>query len=332
MILRTLAWVGRHGTGLLAGGFFIGILAPPLAALVHPYVAVAVFLLTTSTFLAADWRALLFHLRRPVRLILILVWTLLACPLLSFAAARALGLPAGLGQALVLWGASAPLAAVGAIAFLLGLDSALALLAMIFGTFIMPFTLPPLALGLLGVDLGLGVLALSQKLALFVGSAGLLALALGFLMGQQRLRRHAVELSGLNVVILQIFAIGVMDGMEARILADPATLTLYAATAFLGSVILQGVSFLAFSWLDRRSALTVGLIGGNHNLALVWANLGAKATPEITLFVAAVQVPLFIAPALLRPIYRRLARASKGVVVNESHRHRAEENPEIQQQ
>jgi hypothetical protein len=39
-------------------------------------------------------------------------------------------------------------------------------------------------------------------------------------------------------------------------------------------------------------------------MAIVWANLGGAATPELTLFFAAVQLPIL--PALLEPAYRRL--------------------------
>jgi hypothetical protein len=39
-------------------------------------------------------------------------------------------------------------------------------------------------------------------------------------------------------------------------------------------------------------------------MAIVWANLGGAATPELTLFFAAVQLPIL--PALLKPAYRRL--------------------------
>jgi hypothetical protein len=36
MILRPLALLGRFGTWFLAGGIFIGLLLPPLAALLRP--------------------------------------------------------------------------------------------------------------------------------------------------------------------------------------------------------------------------------------------------------------------------------------------------------
>jgi predicted Na+-dependent transporter len=315
MVLRGLALVGRHGTWFLAVGLFIGLLAPPLATLLRPTLAVLIFMLTAATFLGTDWAALAAHARRPGRLLIVLAWTLLAAPVLTVLAARLIGLPEPLAQGLVLWAASPPLISVPAIALLLGLDGALALLVMVAGTFIMPFTLPPLVLGLIGLDLGIGIVPLMLRLALFIGGAALSAAVLRRLIGGAWLRGHALELSGLNVLILLLFAIAIMDGVNALILSKPLQVLLYAGAALAASLGLQAVSFLAFASLPRVPALTTGLIGGNHNMAVVWANLGAAATPELTLFFAAVQLPIYVLPALLKPAYRRLG-------AGEPHEHR----------
>src|SRR5205823_13029459 len=107
--------------------------------------------------------------RRPVLLALLALALLLATPIIATLASRLVGLPAAVAQGLVLWAASPPLASVPAIALLLGLEGALALIAMLVGTFLMPLTLPPLVLGLIGFELGLGVISLMARLALFVG-------------------------------------------------------------------------------------------------------------------------------------------------------------------
>jgi bile acid:Na+ symporter, BASS family len=306
MILRLLALLGRHGTWFLAIGLFIGLVLPPLATLVRPALNVLIFLLTAAAFLGIDWPALAAHARRPLLLALVLAWTLVATPVVTALAARALDLPQPLAQGLVLWAASPPLISVPAIALLLGLDGALALILMVSGIFLMPFTLPPLVLGLIGLKLGVGILPLMQRLVLFIGGAALLAAALRRLIGSERLRRHKLELSGLNVLILLLFAIGVMDGVGALLVAKPQQVLLYAATALGASLALQALSFAAFAFLPRLSALTVGLVGGNNNMAVVWASLGAAATPELTLFFAVVQLPIYVLPAMLKPVYRRL--------------------------
>ena len=47
-----------------------------------------------------------------------------------------------------------------------------------------------------------------------------------------------------------------------------------------------------------------------RKVAVVWANLGSAATPELMLFFAAVQLPIYVLPAALRPVYRRLGAAA----------------------
>ena len=308
-LLRPFAFLGRHGTWFLAGGLFIGLLVPALATLLRPLLSSLIFLLTAATFLSIDWPELARHVRRPGLLALILAWTLLVSPVVTALAARAIGLPEPLAQALVLWAASPPLISVAAIALLLGLDGALALLAMVAGTFLMPFTLPPLVLGLIGLKLGIGILPLMRNLVLFNGGAALIAAALRYVIGPARLRRHAVELSGLSVLILLLFAIAIMDGVRDLLAAKPQQVLGYALCALLASLALQALGFLSFAWLPRIAALTIGLVAGNNNMAVVWATLGSAATPELMLFVAAVQVPIYVLPAALRPVYRALGAA-----------------------
>lgn len=305
-MLRPLALLGRYGTWFLAIGLFIGLVLPPLATLVRPALNLLIFVLTATAFLGIDWSALAAHARRPLLLALVLAGTLVAAPVVIALATLALGLPPPLAQGVVLWAASPPLISVPAIALLLGLDGALALLLMVTGIFLMPFTLPPLVLGLIGLKLGIGILPLMRKLVLFVAGAALLALAVRRLIGLERLRRHALELSGLNVLILLLFAIGIMDGVTPLLLQDPRQVLLYAATALGASLMLQALSFAAFAFLPRLSALTIGLVGGNKNMAIAWATLGAAATPQLTLFFAVVQLPIYVLPALLKPVYRRL--------------------------
>jgi bile acid:Na+ symporter, BASS family len=306
-LIRFLAFCGQRGTVLLAAGFFVGIAVPPLAALLRPLLSTFVFLLTASTLLGVDWRALAAHLKKPVRLALVIAWTMLGVPIVVAAALYVLKLPPPLAAALVLWAASPPLISVPAIAALLGLDPALALLVWALGTFLTPLSLPPLVLGLIGLPLDISILHLTLNLALFVLSAAALAGLARALIGSARIAANRDAVSGLNVVLLLLFCVAVMDGMTRVLAADPARVLLYAAAATAASALLQGLSFFLFARLERGAALTAGLIGGSHNIALVWANLPSGKASELLLFFAVVQLPIFVLPAFSKPIYRRLA-------------------------
>lgn len=304
--VSVLGFCGRHGTALLAGGLFIGVAVPPLAALFRPLLGTSVFLLTAATMLAVDWPALRLHLRRPGRLAVALAWIMGGAPVLVAAALRLAPLPGPLVKGLVLWAAAPPLIAVPAIAALLGLDSSLALLLWAAGTFLMPLTLPPLVLGLIGVRLDIGLLYFMGRLGVFVGGAALLAATARWAVGPARIAAHRVEVAGLNVFLLLVFAVAVMDGMTQRLLGEPLTVLLYAAAAVAESLALQGATFLVLGRMERQSALTACLVAGNHNLAIVWATLGPDDAADLILFLAIVQLPIFVLPALMRRVYRRL--------------------------
>lgn len=306
MISRSLAVLARHGAGVMASGLGIGLAVPTLAASLHPLLAPAIFVLTATMMLTIDWRSLVEHVRRPGRLALILGWMLLAIPVLCDAAAHLAGLPAPLTRSLVIWGAGPSMTSAPALALLFELDSALALLVMVTGTLLMPFTLPPLVLGLIGIGLGIGMVPLMTRLVLFIGGAALAAALVGRLAGTSWLHRNAVALRGVNVLILLVFAIAVMDGVRDIFLARPGQLLLYLAVATAASLVLQGLTMAAFLRLGRRTAVTLAICGGNKNLAVVWAALGAAAPPELTLLFIAVQMPFYLLPATLGGLYRRL--------------------------
>ncbi|MCO6415257.1 hypothetical protein JYK14_03580 [Siccirubricoccus sp. KC 17139] len=80
------------------------------------------------------------------------------------------------------------------------------------------------------------------------------------------------------------------------------------ALAQAGNLLLNGVTVLALWPLGRRVALAAGMLAGNRNQALFLAVLPAAADPGVLLFFALGQVPMFLSPFLLRPVYRLVLR------------------------
>jgi BASS family bile acid:Na+ symporter len=302
---RLLAFFGRRAPTLLAAGIVIGLLFPALAALLRPALPPLVFLLATATLIRIDWPRIAAHVRQPIRIALMLLWSLLVSPVVIAAITAHLPLPQGLVQAIVIWSASPALIAAPALAFLLGLDGSLALIVMLAGSLMMPLTLPPLLLGLLGVSLPIGIAALMGRLALFWGGAVLAAGIVRRLLGIRRIDRLTGEINGLNVLLLVLFAIGIMDGVAGIASARPHELFLYIAAAFAAALAQQLLGTAAFLWSGRIPALTIGMVCGNRNMAAVWASLGTLAPPELTLFLVALQLPIYTLPILLRPLYRQ---------------------------
>jgi BASS family bile acid:Na+ symporter len=306
---RLLRLCARHGTLLLALSVFGGIAVAPLAAAMNPAVTPAVALLMTLVLLRIDPAQVLAWLRRPGLVALVSAWVLLACPLVAFAATRALGMDGPLGAGVVLMAAAAAATTAPAFARLVGLDPEISLVVAVATTALVPFTAPPLALGLLGLDLAISVPGLMLRLLLIVGLPALAALALRRALGRARLEAAAGELDGAVVLVLVAFAFGIMEGVQARLLADPAWVLGGIAAALACGLGLNALTALLLApALGLRVGLAAGLLAGTRNQALFLAVLPEAADPGVLMFFALGQVPMFVSPFLLRAVYARLLR------------------------
>jgi BASS family bile acid:Na+ symporter len=202
--------------------------------------------------------------------------------------------------------ATSPLLWSPAFALLLGLEAELALVVVLACMSVVPLTMPALALSLLGLEIAISPWMLTARLAAFVGAGFLVAGLLRWWLGPQRLKSNARLLDLLNVIMLVVFAIGVMNGVTERLLTNPAQVLLFAAAAFATNIVLQAVGAAVFAPAGRNTALTVGLMFGYRNMALPLAVLAGAAPPDFALYVAMAQMPMYMLPVLTIPIYRRL--------------------------
>ncbi|MBP0445557.1 hypothetical protein J8J14_12295 [Roseomonas sp. SSH11] len=307
MSLRlALEWSARHGGALLAVGIFAGLLTPPVAAALRDVVTPVVAGLMTLVLLRVDPAQVLAYLRRPVLVAALLAWLLLACPVLAFAVAWATGLDGPLGAALVIMATGCAATSSPAFARLVGLDGEVSLVVAVLSTLLVPFTAPPLALGLLGIDLSISMPALMGRLVLVVGLPLVLSLLIRRLVAREVLERWGRAVDGTVVLLVVLYGFGIMDGVLARLMAAPGFVLGGIALAFGGSFALNAATAAAFLPAGRRLALSAGLLSGNRNMALYFAVLPATTDPRILLFFALCQFPLFLSPFLLRPIYRRM--------------------------
>ena len=305
-VLAPLDLCGRHATTVLFLAVFIGLALPDLAALARPLLPTAVVLLLTTTLLRLDWPAIGRELRRPGLQLLLFPWQQLVLPVAVWAVLQLLPLPRSLTVALVLMAAAPPIMSAAALAILLGLEGALALVASLIATLLTPFVLPPVALALLGLELGIGLVEFMTRLALLIGLAVAAALVLRRLIGRPRLAQLARPLDGAVVLLMLVFVVGIMDGVTERALSDPAGAFLWFIAACVANPLLQLLGTLAFAWLGRRRALTVGLLAGNRNMGLLLAALPGAVDAEVALYFGLAQIPMYVLPAVMRPLYRRL--------------------------
>ena len=305
-VVLVLQHMGRRATTLLPFSLLLGLLFQDIAAAARPLLMPLAVTLLMLALARVDWNRLSALLRRPGLAIALSLLNLIAVPLVVWPIWQGLGLWPGLVAALCLSAMAPGIISAATTATFLRLDSSLALLVSLFTNFLVPFTLPPLALWLLGLDLKIGLLDLSLRLGLIVALALVGAIIIRRFLGA-KVAEAGPALDGLSVVVLMIFAIPLMDGVVARAMAEPVKLGGFIAGAFAGMLLcnlVMAVSMLPI--LDRRIALTAGYCSGGRHNALLMAVLPVTADPDIFLFIAAVQFPIYLIPTLLQPLYRRL--------------------------
>jgi BASS family bile acid:Na+ symporter len=308
MLVGALEWLDRRAAPLLAAALFVGILVPPLASLARPLFTPSVVLLLAATLLRIDWRRVRDALRRPLAALAVGAWLMVGCPVAMALAVAPLGLPHGLDVVAVLMASSPPLISVPAFALMVGLDAALALVLTVGTSFLLPLVQPPLVVLLLGLVLPIGLDALVVRLGLFVGGAAALALAFRLAAGPARVARCHGALGGVAVLSLLVFALAVVDGLTWTALAEPGKVALFLAAVFAANWGLQALTALVFSPAGNGLALVAAMASGNRNLAILTAALGEQAPPALFLWLAIGQFPLYLFPAVLGPVYRRLAQ------------------------
>jgi len=309
-IADALAWLGRQGTRAVAACLFIGVMLPPLAALLKPTFAVALFCLLCLAFLRVDPDEVKRHFSRPLLIAAAAAWMMLATPVmigLALLAFDARHLLPGLYVAMILQAAAPPVISAPTLAALMGLDAALSLAALIVCTAVTPFTAPVFAAFFVGPGMDISPWALGAKLLAMLGGAALVAQLIRRWRGKAWVEAQKERVDGLSVIALFFFAVALMDGVLHSILNEPLKVLGLTLLSFALSLGLAALTALVFVRLGMAQALALGLAAGNRNMGLMLAAAGT-AVPDLTwLYFAIAQFPIYLMPAMLKPLARRVA-------------------------
>jgi len=125
--------------------------------------------------------------------------------------------------------------------------------------------------------------------------------------GKEWVARQSERIDGLSVIALFFFAVALMDGVLGAIVREPAEMLGLTTLAFALSLGLAALTAVVFARLGAGQALALGLAAGNRNMGLMLAAAGT-AVPDLTwLYFAVAQFPIYLMPAMLKPLARRLA-------------------------
>ena len=304
-----LAWLGRQGTRALAASIFLGLAVPPLAAYVKPHLGETVFVLLLFSYLRTDPTAFGRYLKAPGLTIVAALWVMVAVPLL-FGAAYALS---GIREAwpalytiMILQMAITPITSSAAFAALMGLDVAFSLVTLIVSNALSPITTVAFSYLFLGTSL-FSPIELGIKLFFFFAASGAIAYAIRRVAGQEWIERQNEPIDGLNVISVFIFAIAAMDGVPRHVMADPLFAIELLVLIFVLTCALIGLSVLVFLRAGLDRGLVIGLLAAFRNIGVVMAAVGTSLPDLAWFYFAMVQFPIFLLPAVLRPLARRLA-------------------------
>lgn len=306
--LTMLSWLGRQGTSAVAGALLLGIALPMLAAWLKPLFTPALFVLLCLAFLRVEPAALRGYFARPRLMIAIVMWIMLAVPLLIGLALPALGLKQQapvLFLALMLQTIAPPLMSAPTLAALMGLEAALSLATMIACTVLAPLTAPLVASLFIGEETSVAPLVLGLRLVAMLAGAALVAALIRHLAGRDAIVRQNQRIDGLSVIVLFVFAAALMDGVLARTIAEPLHILGLIGVAFGLTGLLIGLTTLVFWPLGRRDALTLGLTSGSRNMGIMLAAAGASTPELVWLYIAVAQLPIYLLPLWIKPLAAR---------------------------
>lgn len=308
-MITFLKWVSRHATILLFLSAFAALLVPEAASLFFPLIGPAVWLILFLAVIRIDWNQLARHGRKPLKVASALVWLAVGASMVMWGVVSVVDsfipVPGALKTALVLNAAAPPLMSSPALAMLIGLDAALVLIVIVLATLAMPLVAPAMVQEILGLDAGIETLALMGRLGGLIVTATLAGAIMRRVIGGARIAQAAPTINGVAVLIMIYFAIAMMTGVTDRILADPLFVGMVGLVAFSANVGLQFVGAMLFMRLGRHEALSIGLPSGNRAMAL-WVAVIPAMHPDVFLYFAMAQFPIYLLPAIMAWAYGRL--------------------------
>jgi len=302
----------RLSTTLLASCVFLGLLWPELASLARPLLMPSIFVLLVCTLLTLDVGDVRRALTTEGRLLaLVCLWQLLAAPLITALALSWLRVSPQLQVMLIVSACAGPIFSAPAFARLLHLDAPLMTAIVLTTTLCMPLALMLWSALLLASTVALDFGVYVERLLVFIALPLVLATLLKWMLGAARVAASRDRVSLLVILCLTLFALAVMDGVSARLVQDPALITGFLVAAVFYNLASQGLTTAVFVFTGRVRALTAGLAAGYRNLALVLAMTGAMVGADFSIYVGVAQIPMYVLPLLLTPVYRRLTAVAQ---------------------
>ena len=303
--MRNLShFLSQHATALMLAGVSLGLLLQDLAALVSPYV---LYMSMGAMFLSAlriDPRQLRAWAQRTPLMVGVIAWTVVIIPSVVYLLLSVLHLPVYMGVGLLLLAATPPIISVGPYCALLGTDAEMLLTMVLPATVISILTLPFFA-ALSGVP-GLSPGGMLMNLLWVVGISLGGGFALRVWATPARIEQHASAWTLCMVLLMVFIALGVTHGLTAQIVQDPALVLQLLALTALFNLLWQWVGWQVFQRLTVQAAMSISLISGFRNVAVLLGLVLGHVSADLQLMLVMAQIQLFVLPSVMKHFYLRM--------------------------
>ncbi|PIE10467.1 MAG: hypothetical protein CSA72_08125 [Rhodobacterales bacterium] len=298
-----LAAAAHRGRWLLVAGLLLGVgwpgLATALTPLILPLIGALLFLAALRigpAGLRLDRRALWSGLR------FALIFQF-ALPLAALAIALGVGVAGtALATGVILSLAAPPLNGAPGLAVILRAQPEPALRQVVIGTVLLPVTVLPVLAFLPAVtgasEIG-GAVARLLALILIAGGGGLVIRG-----ARPSLGEHLPQIDGLMAIAMMLVVIALMSAIGPALRSGDPALPLTLLAVFAVNYALQAAT--AHKLRGRPEALPLALCAGNRNFAIFLAVVPTQTAQDLLLFTGCFQVPMYLTPALMGPVLRRL--------------------------
>ncbi|WP_226623007.1 hypothetical protein [Alloyangia pacifica] len=308
--MTLLPFLSRHARWLMLIGLAVGIALPQLAQFVRPWLSELVAVMLFAAALRIGPRAALGAIRDLRGSIGALLVFQLLCPMALIGLAAAAGLlasPAAL--ALILMLAAAPLASSPNLTLMVGGDPGPALRMLILGMLILPTTTLPVFALLPAFGGAAGIFGAALKLLAVILAATGLAFALRPRLLPAPGPTALAQIDGASALLMTVIVLALTSEIRPALLERPLELLGWMALAFLANLGPQMLTLWLRARGGRSEALeALAMISGNRNIGLFLAALPATVTDPLLLFIGCYQVPMFLTPLIMTPLYRRARR------------------------
>ena len=294
-----LIWLGANARWFLAIGSLTALFLPSVAAAFRPFLPLLVCLVLGLSLARIDLPDVARNLTRPGFLLRVTALSFLIMPVtgaIYLAIARLFNLAEIDAQSLVYLAAAPPIASAAGLCFILGFNARLAIDLTLAASILTPVFGPIMVAVLIPEATSISTLDLAWRLARMIAGALIIAIAIRWILGPDRINANKQIFDGLSALAMLTFIFPLFDGVAATIMANPmrAFWVLCLGTIFnIGVNVVTRLILSAKPYADRG---TYGLVWGNRTIAVYLAAL--PPDPQFTLFVALYQFPMYFTPLL----------------------------------